>query len=84
MVFLFLFLMIDVVVRCIVNGGNVNDLSLFKLFFITHKRCGNTKGTIKIDNPEKLTTCDTQDADNQNKDTTQNVLDITMPKSNRS
>jgi hypothetical protein len=37
-----------------------------------------------MDNPEKLTTCDTQDADKQNKDTTQNVLDTTMSKSNRS
>ena len=36
-----------------------------------------------MDNPEKLATQGTQDEDKQNKNTTQYVLDATIPKTNR-
>jgi len=40
----------------------------------------NTEGQSKIDNPEKLAAKVTQDEENQNKNTTQYVLDTTMRK----
>ena len=41
----------------------------------------NTEGSIKkMDNPEKLATYGTQDEENQNKNTTQYVLDTTIRK----
>ena len=45
-----------------------------------NKRQKILKGTIKMDNPEKLATQCTQDEDKQNKNTTQYVLDTTIRK----
>ena len=40
----------------------------------------NTEGAIKKENPEELTTWDTQDEEKQHKNTTQHGLDTNMRK----
>ena len=47
---------------------------------LTNKRQRIPKWQSKMDNPEKLTTKGTQDEDEQNKNTTQYVLNTTMRK----
>jgi hypothetical protein len=49
---------------------------------LTRLRCSSvhTEETIKNDNPEKLATWGTQDEEQQNKNTTQYVLNTTMHK----
>ena len=48
--------------------------------FSTYKRQRISKGSLKMDNAEKLIILDTQDEDKQNKNTTKYVLDINIRK----
>ena len=61
---------------------NVNDQSLILIYFSTLRTINirEYRRALKKDNPEKLATHGTQDEENQNKNTTQYVLDTTIGK----